>query len=292
MRYLIFLILACEPLLPSLSLAYDVLVVQSRRDPAYDEVLKGFRAQRHLSERIIVLSDYADTDIVRIVREDNPGLVLTLGDSALTAARKLRQTPVLALMSLGIHKQKGSDNICGIGMFASAERYMGIFKAMKVNRVGVLHNPAKSGWYLQEARHAAQIADIELVIREVREPRDTLAQLASLAGKVNGLWMLPDTTTVTRETSEAYFRFAQEQSLPLASFAVAYLGMGAAAVVEIDLVQLGRQANDMAVMMLHGGSDRYVVKPGKTSVKANLSVLKHLGISSVNFEASSNYFSE
>lgn len=292
MRYLIFLVLACAPLLPTLSLAYDVLVVQSRRDPAYDEVLKGFRAQRHLSERIIVLSDYVDTDLVRIVREDNPGLVLTLGDSALTAARKLRQTPVLALMSLGIHKQKGSDNICGIGMFASAGRYMAIFKAMNVNRVGVVYNPAKSGWYLQEARHAAQLVGIELVIREVRESRDTLAQLASLVDKVNGLWMLPDTTTVTRETSEAYFRFAQEQRVPLASFAGAYLGLGAAAVVEIDRVQLGRQANDMAIMMLRGGADRSVAKPNKTSVKANLSVLKHLDISSGNFEASSNYFSE
>lgn len=292
MRRFILLILALATLLPSLAQAYDVLVLQSRRDPAYDEVLKGFRSQRHLSERVIVLSDYADADIARIVREDQPGLVLTLGDSALTAARKLRQTPVIALMSLGIHNLKGADNISGIGMYASAERYLKLFQGMKARRVGVIHNPAKSGWYLQEARQAAQQAGIELVVREVRDPRDTIAQLASLAGKVDGLWMLPDSTAVTRESSEAYFRFAQEQQVPLASFAGAYLGLGAAAVVEIDRIELGRQANDMAVKMLRGTTDRSVTKPNRTIIKANYSVLKHLGITSSNLEASANQHSE
>lgn len=292
MRYLLALILALATLLPCLAQAYDVLILQSRRDPAYEEVLKGFRAQRRLTERVIVLSDYADADIARIVREDQPGLVVTLGDSALTAARKLRQTPVMALMSLSLHSQKGADNISGIGMYASVERYIKLFQGMKARRVGVIYNPAKSGWYLQEARMAAQQAGIELVLREVAKPRETIAELASLAGKVDCLWMLPDTTAVTRETSEAYFRFAQEQRVPLAAFAGAYLGLGAAAVVEIDRAELGRQANEMALAILRGNNRALVAKPGKTAVKTNLSVLKHLGIASGHLEASTNPTSE
>ena len=292
MRRLVLLILALATLLPSLAQAYDVLILQSRRDPAYEEVLRGFRAQRRFSERVIVLSDYSDADIARIVREERPGLVLTLGDSALSAARKQRQTPVIALMSLGIHHLKGGDNISGIGMYAPAERYLKLFQGMNTRRVGVIHNPAKSGWYLQEARQAAQEAGIELVVREVSNPKDTIAQLASLAGKVDGLWMLPDTTAVTRETAEAYFRFAQEQNVPLASFAGAYLGLGAAAVVEIDRVNLGRQASDMAVTVLNGTNERLIAKPGKTSIKANHNVLKHLGITSKHLEASANHSGE
>ena len=280
MRYLLSFILACATLLPSLAQAYDVLVLLSRRDPAYEEVLRGFRAQSRLTERVIVLSDYNDIDIVRVVREDQPDLVLTLGDSALTEARKLRQTPVIALMSLAVHNLKGADNISGIGMYTSAERYLKLFHAMKSHRVGIIHNPAKSGWYLQEARQAAQQEGIELIVREVKNPRETLAQLATLAGKVDGLWMLPDSTAVTRETAEAYFRFAQEQNVPLASFAGAYLGLGAAAVIEIDRVELGRQANGLAVTMMRGDAGRSVYRPGKTSIKTNLSVLKHLGIES------------
>jgi putative ABC transport system substrate-binding protein len=102
MRRLILIILTLALLLPALAQAYDVLVLQGRRDPAYDDVLKGFRSARNISQRLVVLTDYAEVDVERIVREDRPGLVLAIGDSALTAARKIRQTPVVAVMAFGL----------------------------------------------------------------------------------------------------------------------------------------------------------------------------------------------
>jgi putative ABC transport system substrate-binding protein len=261
--------------------AYDVLVLQSRRDPAFDEALSGFRSGRNLSERVIVLADYADVDITRIVREDRPTLVLALGDRALDAARKLRQTPVVALISLGIHNRHASNsNLTGIDMFTAPERYLLLFQGMRKHRVGLIYHPAKSGWYVQQARLLAQRMGIELVTREVSVPRDTLTQLSSLAGKVDALWMLPDATAVTRETAEAYFRFSQEHSVPVVSFAGAYLGLGAAAVLEIDRTDLGRQAGDISSAILKGAdaADLPFAYPRKVQLKTNPSVLKHLGI--------------
>jgi putative ABC transport system substrate-binding protein len=274
-------IIALAIALPTLAQAYDVLVLQSRHDPAYEEMLKGFRSMRPGSERVIVLSDYAEVDIARIVREDHPGLVLAVGDKALATARKLHQTPVIALMALGIHERYNTPpNLTGIGMFAPAERYLGIFQGLKARRVGVVHNPAKSGWYLNQARQAAQRIGIELVVREVHNPRETPERLASLKGTVDALWMLPDTTAVTRETSEAYFRFSQEANVPVVSFAGAYLGLGAAAVLEIDRTELGRQAGEMAAALLKGkaAADTSVAWPQRTSLKTNQSVLKNLNI--------------
>lgn len=281
MRRLTLLILACAMLIPTLAQAYDVLVVVSRREAAFEEVLKGFRANRALTQRLVVLSDYAETDIVRIAREDKPGLVLAVGDAALSATRKIHQTPVVAVMSLGIHGQHGSyPNLAGIGMYAPPERYLTIFHEMKTRRVGVVHSPAKSGWYLRQARQAAQRLGIELVVREVNNPRETIDRLDSLAGKVDAIWMLPDTTAVTRVTAEAYFRFSQEHKVPVVSFAGAYLGLGAAAALEIDRTELGRQAGEMAVSLLKGGvaTEAAVTWPRKTSLKINQNVLKNLGI--------------
>lgn len=281
MRRLVLVILACAMLLPSLAQAYDVLILQSRRDPAYDEVLKGFRSALKLSERVIVLNDYAETDVVRIVREDRPGLVLALGDSALAAARKVRQIPVIGLMALGIRERQNTlPNITGIDMFVPPERYLNIFREMKKKRVGVLHNPAKCGWYLRRARQAAQQANIELVVREVHTPKETLAQLSGLTGEVDVLWMLPDTTAVTRETAEAWFRFSQEERVPVVSFAGAYLGLGAAAVLEIDRTELGRQAGGMAAKILEGAAvaDVSITWPDKTTLKTNPNVIRKLGI--------------
>ena len=196
-RLVLLLILALATLLPSLAQAYDILVLQSRHDAGYEEVMNGFR-QRTQSRRVIVLSDYVDTDVVRIVREDHPKLILAIGDVAVKLARKVQNTPVIAVMTLGIGSQ---PNLTGINMFAPPERYCNLLHLMKVRRVGVIHNPEKTGWYMRQARQAAEKAGIELVVREVTNSRDTLTNLSSLAGKIDALWMLPDVTAVTRETT-------------------------------------------------------------------------------------------
>lgn len=276
MRRVMFLILALATLFPSLAQAYDVLVLLSRRNPAYDEVLKGFRFEQKTSLRLLVLSDYAEIDIVRIVNEDHPRLVLAVGDAALTATRKVQSTPVVALMALGIHNRKSSQpNLTGIGMYAPPERYISMFKALKTRRVGVIYNPAKSGWYLRNARQAAEEAGIELVTREVSAPRDTIGKLTTLAGKVDAVWMLPDSTAVTHETAEAYFHFGQQQGIPVVSFAATYLGLGAAAVLEIDRVELGRQADALVAALLKGDSIPLAFPNGMT-VKTNSSILRRL----------------
>jgi putative ABC transport system substrate-binding protein len=268
--------------------AYQVLVVQSRHEPALDEVLAGFRSAR-LSERLIVLSEYGEADIVRLVREERPALVLAIGDSALAAARKVHHVPVIALMALGYPGLYGSHpNLGGIGMLPPPERYLSLFKTMKKRRVGVLYHPAKSAWYLRQARLAAQRLDIELILREVSAPRMTLTQLDNLKGAVDALWMLPDTSAVTRETVEAYFRFSQEQRVPVVSFAAPYLKLGAAAILELDRTDIGRQGGELALAILRG-SDIAELPPGmprRTALKSNTSVLKHLGISSEALEKS------
>ncbi len=282
MRRLLLIILALATLLPSLAQAYDVLVLLSSRNPAYDEVLKGFRFEQKSSLRMLVLSDYAEVDVVRIVREDRPRLILAVGDASLTAARKVQQTPVVAVMSLGIHNRKASQsNLTGIGMFAPPERYIALFKSLKTRRVGVIYNQARSGWYLQLARQAADNAGIELVTREISSSRDTVESLSKLAGKIDVLWMLPDSTAVTRETTEAYFRFGQQQAVPVVSFAANYLGLGAAAVLEIDRVAVGRQADAMAANVLRDNRrDSTPLKfPNGITLKTNPGVLRRLGSS-------------
>jgi putative ABC transport system substrate-binding protein len=136
-------------------------------------------------------------------------------------------------------------------MFVQPDQYISMFKSMKIRRVGVVYNEEKSGWYLQLAGKAAREAGIELVVREISAPQESVAQLATLAGKVDALWMLPDTTAVTRETSEAYFRFGLQNSVPVISFAPNYLGLGAAAVLEIDRVAMGQQAFALAAQLLN-----------------------------------------
>ena len=278
MQSAIALFFALATLLPSLANAYDILVLQSSRSVGYAEVLKSFRLASKASQRVIVLSDYAEVDAVRIVREDRPRLVMAIGDAAVAATGKILKTPVIAAMTLAVTPRA---NLTGVTVFAQPRHFCELLQKMKVKRAGIIHNPNKTGRYLDNVREAAGRAGIKLEVRMVETPRETIVQLASLAGKVDALWMLPDTTAVTRETTEAYFRFGQQQNVPVISFASSYLGLGAAAVVEIDVSAIGKQAGVIADKLMDGediGSLPFAA-PAVTTVKFNVSVLDRLNLS-------------
>jgi putative tryptophan/tyrosine transport system substrate-binding protein len=259
--------------------ASEILVVQSQHSPMFDEALKGFRGVCPAAARTLVLSDYADAELSRVIREERPRLVLAVGDSALTAARQIHQVPVVALMALGLPHQSGpSEQLTGVELLVRPEHYLALFKKIKARRVGVVYDPARTGWYLKLARAAAHQLGLELVVREVGRPRQAISQLDTLQGSVDALWLLPDTTAVTRETMEAYFLFAQHQSIPVISFSAAHLKLGALLALDLDRVELGRQAGEVAQRVLKGteAAELEAAAPRKFAIKANDAVARRL----------------
>jgi putative tryptophan/tyrosine transport system substrate-binding protein len=278
LRRLFFLILALL-LTAGPAAASEVLVVQSVRSPMYDDALKGFRSVCPAESRTIVLSDYVDAELARVIREEQPRLVLAVGDGALSALRKLRRPPTIALMALGLpHAPSSSENLTGVDLSAAPGQYLALLQKLKARRIGIVHDPAKTGWYLKLARVAARQLGLELVVREVSNPRQTIGQLDSLKGAVDSLWLLPDTTAVTMETLEAYFLFSQRESIPLVSFSAAHLKLGALLALELDRTDQGRQAGELALQVLQGASPARleVAAPRKVSVKFNDAIAKRL----------------
>lgn len=280
LRALIFALLLAL-LLPAWACAYDVLVVESRRDPVADEVLRGFRSTRDWKLRVIPLADYAEVDVARIVREDRPDLVLTIGDDALAATRNVRQTPVVAVLSLALRDLYGRrPNLTGVDIDLDPNRYLALFEALRRTRVGVIYDPARSGQYLNRAASHASRYGIDLVERKIRNPKETLGQLAALKGKIDAIWLIPDPTAVTQQTAESYFLFSQEQQVPVVAFAPVYLRLGAAAVLELDRYDLGRQAGEQALRIIRGTPPAAIplATPRHFLLKSNPSILKHLQI--------------
>ena len=267
-------------LLPLPALAYDILVLQSLREKGYDEAVRGVKRECTATMRTVVLSDYAETDITRIIREEHPRLVVAVGDRALGVAEKQRNTTVLYMMALHVRpRQRGTTT--GVGMLFEPARYLAVFDSIGSKRVGVIYDPSKSGAYLKRAQTAARRSGIDLVVREVHSPRETPAMLDSLRGKVDALWMLPDATAVSSETIEAYFLFSQGERVPLVSFAEIYLSMGGAVALGIDRFDIGRQLGLMAQSVLDGTSVEDIAPqaPRRVLMKVNDGVLRRLKLS-------------
>ncbi|OGU04679.1 MAG: ABC transporter substrate-binding protein [Geobacteraceae bacterium GWC2_58_44] len=260
---------------PAQALAYDVLVLQSLREKGYDEAVKGVRRECRASMRTVVLSDYAEADLTRIIREEHPKLVIAVGDRAVEAAETVRGTPVLYMMALN---PKPRQNVTGVGMLLDPTRYLNVFNNLGSKRVGVVYDPARSGAYLKRAQTAARRSGIDLVVREVRAPKETPAMLESLRGKVDAVWMLPDLTAVSPASTEAYFLFSQGEGVPVVTFADVYLSMGGAVALGIDRFDIGRQIGEMAQSVLDGTPVEEISpqSPRRVLTKSNDGVLRRL----------------
>jgi putative tryptophan/tyrosine transport system substrate-binding protein len=287
LRALLIPILVVSLFLAAPAVASDLFIVQGARDNSYSEVLSGFKNSCAAKSRVVVLSDYSEVDIGRIVQEEQPTAILAIGEAALTAVKKIRHVPVISLMSLGLSMGKSIPaNVTGVGMVIPSEQYMTLFKALQLRRIGVVYDPTRSGDYLKRARQAAARAGIELVLREVHNPREIPRQLSSLKGSVDALWLLPDSTAVTQETVDAYFYFSMEEGKPVIAFSGVYLSMGAAASLEIDLFEMGKQAGEMANLILNGSSPDSLLfhAPRTIFLKTNRSVARKLELNLRNLE--------
>lgn len=275
LRPLLFLLLLLAPL-PVL--AYDVLLLQSMREKGYEEAVAGFKRECRASSRRIVLSDYADLDLVRILREEHPKVIVAVGDRALDLAQRQGDVPVLCMMALNVRPRR---SVSGIGMLFDPARYLSLFESLGVERVGVLYDSGRSGAYVKKALSASR-GRVRLVLREVHAQKETPAMLHSLQGKVDALWMIPDATAVSSATTEAYFLFSQSERVPVVSFADVYLTMGAAVALTIDRHDIGRQLGEMASDLLAGKErEDGLVPPRKVMSRANDGVARQLKLNSV-----------
>ena len=264
--------------------AHDIVVIQGLHIKPYDDAVRGFRTSCDGNEKKFLLPDLGGADIVRLVREERPRLILAVGAEALKKVRSIKDIPIIYLMVINPQSMmKGHRNITGIAMNVAPERYLDLMTQIspRPKRVGVISDPAKSGYLVKRAQQAAGARGIELVVREVQTPREVPEALTSLKGRVDALWMFPDPSVVTPETVEMFLLASEENRLPIISFAGKYVDIGALAALDIDSVDQGRQAGEMAERILNGTAvaDLPGSEARSTALKVNRSVAKKLGIS-------------
>lgn len=263
--------------LPVPAFCYDILLLQSLDDRGYNEAVRGFKKECSASSRTVVLSEYPLADVIRMAREEHPKIIVAVGERALDVASKVRDIPVLYMMVLSLRQRYG-PNQSGVTMWVDPSRYLAVFENGHAKRVGLLYDPNRSGNYVRKAQSAAKRFGIDIVAREVRSPKETPAMLDSLRGKVDALWMVPDLTAVSSETTEAYFLFSQGEMVPVITFSDVYLPMGGAVAVNIDRFDIGRQVGEMALSIL-GGTPVEDIAPQtarKSTLKWNAVVLRKL----------------
>lgn len=263
--------------------AQEVLVLESVRIKPYNEALKGFMDACGCSTKELVLSEMRDTDILKEIHKTGPDMVLAIGMDALSNVKGIKDIPVVYLMVSNPQSViSGEDNITGVSMNIPPKKQLGLMLEVLplVKRVGLLYDPAKTGYLVEKAQNVSRELGIELIAKKVHNSKDVPSIINNMKERIDVFWMAPDTTVITPETIEFLFLFSLENNIPVITFSEKYVEMGALMSVSIDAFDAGKQAGEIAGKILSGTDIRNL--PGVDAEKAvlsiNLKIAKKLGI--------------
>jgi len=269
-------------LLTGIAEAHHILVLQGSRNKPFREAMRGFaRACPHKTFKI-VLSESKRIKVSEYLRKDNPRLIVAVGADALEQVKLIRDIPIVYLMVLDPSQiVPEASNITGVMMKPPLSQQLDLIRRALPNatKIGVLYDPTRLASFVKRAIEATNPLGLELVVREVRSPHEVPGVLQRLRGEIDALWMLPDPSVVTPETTECLLLFSGENRVPVITFSRKYLDMGAMLALDIDPYDLGRQAGEMACRIFQGADVRTIPRSDarKVVIRVNQNVARRLG---------------
>jgi ABC-type uncharacterized transport system substrate-binding protein len=130
------------------------------------------------------------------------------------------------------------------------------------------------------ARQQARSHGVTLETIEVNNAGEVQSALKKLQGRIDLLWLLPDSTVVSSVNLEAFMLFSMDNKVPVVSYVKQHLKSGAAASLDLDYFDLGRQAGELwgQLQEREGLSPAPLLSPRRVQLNTNHSVMQKLGI--------------
>ncbi|HTY20731.1 MAG TPA: ABC transporter substrate-binding protein [Geobacteraceae bacterium] len=281
-HFLPHIIIALVLLSPAWASA-DILVVQSLPIKPYEDALRGFRSVCKQRINRVVGPELSESSITENVHKGKPDLILAIGMDALLKLKMIREVPIVYVMVLNPQTiARDGNNLTGVSMNLAPERQLSLLREVLPNlrKICIFYDPGKSGPYMGRVSNAATLMGIELLTRQVRSSRDAIAAIEGIKGRVDALWLLPDTTVVNPSTIDLLLLSSIENKIPVITFSEKYAEKGALLSLEVDAVESGKQAGEMAERIL-AGKNLSVVKDEdarEANLTINMIVAKKLGI--------------
>jgi putative ABC transport system substrate-binding protein len=267
-------------LCPFTSPAAEVAVFLSGDRGAYRVALEGVRetiAGTELTELNMKEDSELGRQMVEKLREMNPKVVLAIGArAAKLVAEEIQTVPVVYCFVFNpFGYGLTGKNVTGVAVIASPRSQLRGFREVlpSLRRLGVLFNPEKSLALVERGRKAASRLGIELVSREISSPEEISSALKGIISEIDALWLVPDTTVVTREIFTYILRTTVEHQRPIFAFSEGLVRSGALMSLSPGHLETGKEAGKQIRMILEGKKPEQipmVYPPGRMYVNSNV----------------------
>lgn len=287
------LIIILSVLLHSSYCAYaekTAIVIKSQNLTAYNDVVKGF--QEECIQNNITIKAVYDLNgrikighkVARKVKNEKPDIILSIGVLAVTVVKKeIKSIPIVFCMVINCERfQLSGPNITGISTeIAIEDQFKGYQSILgQLKNIGIIYDPSKAGNIIKNAELKMRSLGISLTKYEITSSNKISEALENLMNKIDALWLLPDTTVVTRKSFDLIKSTTLENKVPLLCTSDAFVRAGALAAVFFDYKDVGRQAAQLAEKILGSSSidSLGIVKPDSIKLAINTDTGEKLGL--------------
>ncbi|RMH73992.1 MAG: hypothetical protein D6675_00945 [Gemmatimonadetes bacterium] len=256
--------------------AQRVYVAMSNSKPHYQAAETGFWEalsqagfpKSALTTKTFDLSIDKGQSALEQIQAEPPDVVLTLGTGATKFIRaKAPDIPVVFAMVI-FPKRNGlirslkrpGNNITGVTLDVAIEDQ---FKVMlqtqpSLKRVGVIYNPEENRRFITRAEKVAANYGLTLVKQEIHQSNKLSQAFEALAGQIDLLWMIPDTTVFPRDANKLAFardyliKNATLKQISTYGLAENFVRSGATLSLMADVTDAGKQAGEIVAQLLKG----------------------------------------
>lgn len=266
--------------LPAYSQNKVILCLRSGNMGPYNDAVNGFKKELNAKNVEYQFLDFGadyrhDPDNIR------PDIVLAVGSKALEiAVQQFKGSNIVFMMVVNPKSQLSS--VKGITLDIPPER---AFKTLKrilpqTRKIAVMYNPLQTKDLVAESISRAESAGIEMIPVKVKGSEDVYGAVRSIIGKVDALWMIPDSSIYNSDTSQDVLLVSLREKLPVIGLSPMYVKAGALFALSCDYADIGSQAADLAINILNNTipSNFSFAPPRKDVISVNLITAERIGV--------------
>lgn len=265
-----------------------VAVIVSREIRPYMEAVEGLKlvlVQDSGGEiKNFSLEDYSKTDLNLLKKELNNGkfdLAISVGPEAtsfLWSGNDNLDLPRLFTMVLSPEELLPQpQKACGISLSIPIKRQLKtVAESLPyINRLGLLFNPKYNHDFYKLSCKQAQLYDLKIIPLKIHSQKDIPEMLEKSWPEIEGLWLIPDRTVISKSVVEYIIKEALYQKKPVIGYNRFFYESGAAMAFILDYRKIGQQTGQLALKKLKDQSCEEKVPAFQ--VKINAEVLENMG---------------
>ena len=240
-------------------------VVVSRHIKPYMQAEAGLRAfleeQGPCEVSTFILGDSGASDLAELAENLQAGgfkALVSIGPEAtdfIWSVSEFRGVRVFTMvLSPGKVLGQPLESVSGVTLTIPIDIQLGSIQESipSISTLGLLFNPRTNHEYFQRAQSASQGSNIEVVPLKVNSRQDVPGVLESSWGAIDGLWLIPDRTVISKSLVEYIIKEALYQKIPVIGYNRFFYQAGAAMAFVFDYGDIGQQTGRVALAKLGG----------------------------------------